>query len=101
MGDKDRRGHGRLDYDSIYQVPFFMYSINNAKNMTNRFGDFEYISHYQISQLLSVLLGYQFEGKVFNKKETYYVNDSDISGLSGYLELSFDKNNNQIKKLIE
>lgn len=22
LGDKDRNGHGRLDYDSVYQVPF-------------------------------------------------------------------------------
>ncbi|PHR70381.1 MAG: hypothetical protein COA66_12410 [Arcobacter sp.] len=101
VGDKNRNGHGRLDYDSIYQVPFFMYSINNAKNISNKFSDFEYISHYQISQVLSVLLGYKFEGRFFNKKETYYVNDSDISGLSGYLKLTFDKNNQQIKKLIE
>jgi len=101
VGDKDRKGHGRLDYDSIYQVPFFMYSINNAQDISSKFSNFEYISHYQISQLLSSLMGYKFEGTVFNKKEEYYVNDSDISGLSGYLELTFDKNNKQIKKLIE
>ena len=101
IGDKNRKGHGRLDYDSIYQVPFFMYSINNAENMSNRFSDFEYISHYQISQLLSVLLGYSLKEQYFNRKETYYINNTDISGLSGYLKLSFDKNNQQIKKLIE
>jgi len=101
VGDKNRNGHGRLDYDSIYQVPFFIYSINKAKNVSNKFSDFEYISHYQISQLVSSLMGYKFEGTVFNKKEVYYVNDSDISGLSGYLKLTIDQNNKHIKKLIE
>ena len=101
VGDKNRKGHGRLDYDSIYQVPFFIYSINDAKNINNEFSSFEYISHYQISSILSSLMGYQKEDLIFNKKEVYYVCDSDISGLSGILELSFDKNNKQIKKLIE
>ncbi len=101
VGDKNRNGHGRLDYDSIYQVPFFVYSINNARNINKEFSSFEYISHYQISKVLSSLMGYKKEDFKFNKKEPYFVCDSDISGLSGILELTFDENNKQIKKLIE
>ena len=101
VGDKNRNGHGRLDYDSIYQVPFFIYSINDARNINNEFSSFEYISHYQISKILSSLMGYQKEELIFNQNEDYFVCDSDISGLSGILQLSFDKNNKQIKKLIE
>ncbi len=101
IGDKDRNGHGRLDYDSIYQVPFFVYGINNAKIISNEFSDFDYISHYQISKVISNLLGYKKDAHEFNKKEDYFVCDSDISGLSGILKLSFDKDNNQIPKLIE
>ncbi len=101
IGDSNRNGHGRLDYDSIYQVPFFIYGINNPKDLSNKFSEFEYISHYQISNVISHLLGYQEVSKQFNQKEDYYVCDSDISGLAGILKLSFDENNNQIPKLIE
>lgn len=101
LGDSARKGHGRLDYDSIYQVPFFVYGINQTKDLSNKFTDFEYISHYQISNIVSHLLGYQEVNDKFNQKEDYYVCDSDISGLAGILELSFDEKNNQIPKLIE
>lgn len=101
LGDKDRNGHGRLDYDSVYQVPFFVYGINNSKDLNNKFNDFEYISHYQVSSVVSFLLGYKEEYKHFNTKEDYFVCDSDISGLSGILKVSFDENNNQIPTLIE
>ncbi|AXH15528.1 hypothetical protein CP985_14840 [Malaciobacter mytili LMG 24559] len=101
LGDKDRNGHGRLDYDSVYQVPFFVYGINNAKNLKDNFSDFPYISHYQIGKVVSYLLGYKQETPHFNKKEDYFVCDSDISGLSGILKVSFDEENNQIPTLIE
>jgi len=101
VGDTNRNGHGRLDYDSVYQVPFFVYSINGAKNIADKFTKFEYISHYQISKTLSYLMGYNNEYKEFNKKEDYFVCDSDISGLAGILKLSFDENNTQKPKILK
>ena len=101
LGDANRNGHGRLDYDSVYQVPFFVYGINGAKQIDKKFNDFKYISHYQISDVVSYLLGYKENNKIFNKKEDCYVCDSDISGLAGILQLSFDEKDNQIPKIIE
>lgn len=101
LGDKDRNGHGRLDYDSVYQVPFFIYGINGAKTYKESFSDFPYISHYQIGRLVSYLMGYKVEEKIFNQKEDYFVCDSDISGLAGILKLSFDEENNQIPILMK
>jgi len=100
IGDKDRNGHGRLDYDSVYQVPFFLYGINDAVNMSDKFSDFEYISHYQISKVVSSLIGYEAEN-YFNKKESFFVCDSDISGLGGILKVEFDEHDNQIPVLLE
>lgn len=101
VGDPNRQGHGRLNYDAIYQVPFFIYGINGAKVMKNNFSNFEFISHYQIGNVVSTLLGYEKRYSYFNTKEDYFVCDSDISGLSGILKISFDKENKQIKTLIE
>ena len=101
IGDANRQGHGRLDYDSVYQIPFLIYGINGAENLESKFSDFPYISHYQAGQVVSHILGYKEENKIFNKKEDYFVCDSDISGLSGMVRLSFDENNNQIPQLLE
>ena len=101
IGDSARNGHGRLDYDSVYQVPFFVYAINGAPSIKEKFSDFEYISHYQASKTLSYLMGYNNEYEKFNQKEDYFVCDSDISGLAGILKLSFDENNTQIPKIIK
>ncbi|RXJ55311.1 phosphoethanolamine transferase [Candidatus Marinarcus aquaticus] len=101
VGDPNRNGHGRLDYDAIYQVPFFVYGINNAKSIKKKFSEFPYISHYQMGNVVSHLLGYKEAYNHFNKKEDYFVCDSDISGLSGILKLSFDEENKQIPTLIK
>ncbi len=100
VGDPNRQGHGRLNYDAIYQVPFLVYGINNTKSLQTKFSNFEFISHYQIASLVSSLLGYTQDEKYFNKKEDYFVCDSDISGLAGILKISFDKNSRQIKTLL-
>ena len=92
--EKSRNGHGRLDFDSVWQVPFFVYGINNPENLSNSFQDFPYISHYQIGNLVSYLLGYQKQYEYFNTKEDYYVCGADISGFDGILKISFDKENN-------
>lgn len=101
IGDTNRNGHGRLDYDSVYQVPFFVYTINGAKSIKDKFSEFDYISHYQASKTLSYLLGYENEYKKFNQKENYFICDSDISGLAGILKLSFDENDKQVPKIMK
>ncbi len=101
VGDPNRQGHGRLNHDAIYQIPFFIYGINNAKVIKNKFSNFEFISHYQMGNVVSNLLGYEERYDYFNVKEDYFVCDSDISGLSGILKISFDEDNKQTKTLIE
>ncbi|AXH11861.1 phosphoethanolamine transferase [Halarcobacter bivalviorum] len=101
VGDPNRQGHGRLNYDAVYQVPFFVYGINNAKVLKDKFSDFEFISHYQMGNVVSNLLGYEEKYDYFNVREDYFVCDSDISGLSGILKISFDEESKQTKTLIE
>jgi hypothetical protein len=95
--EKNRNGHGRLDFDSVWQIPFFVYGINNPENLSNYFQDFPYISHYQIGNLTSYLLGYQKHYDYFNTKEDYYVCGADISGFDGILKISFDEKNDLTK----
>ncbi|MFY4788145.1 phosphoethanolamine transferase [Aliarcobacter butzleri] len=95
--EKNRNGHGRLDFDSVWQIPFFVYGINNPKDLNDNFQDFPYISHYQVGDLVSYLLGYQKHYDYFNTKEDYYVCGADISGFDGILKISFDEKNDLTK----
>lgn len=97
IGDSARQGHGMLDSSSIYRVPFFIYSINTTNNLKDSFGDFSYISHYQISNILAKLLGYSSIYEIFNIKEDMFVCGNDLSGLGGFRTISFDENS----KIIE
>lgn len=92
IGDNNRNGHGILDNESIYKVPFFIYSINTNNDLKNNFDDFSYISHYQISNMVSKLLGYETNYNIFNKKEDYFVCGNDLTGLGGFIKISFDEN---------
>lgn len=97
IGDSARQGHGMLDSNSIYRVPFFIYSINGENSLKDSFGDFSYISHYQISNILAKLLGYSSVYEIFNIKEDMFVCGNDLSGLGGFRTISFDENS----KIIE
>ncbi|WP_066165948.1 phosphoethanolamine transferase [Aliarcobacter cryaerophilus] len=96
MGDKDRNGHGMLN-NSVYKVPFFIYAINTKNDLKSSFDDFPYISHYQISNILSKLLGYNTDYQIFNKKEDFVVCGNDLSGLGGLMKISFDEDGNIIE----
>ena len=43
--------------------------------------------------MLSKLLGYESSYEIFNKKEDYFVCGNDLSGLGGFMKISFDENN--------
>ena len=102
VGDPNRKGHGKLSFNDIYKVPFFIYSINEAKNIKSKFSkEFPYISHYQMSNVVAHLLGYKEVHNHFNRKDDFFVCGSDISGLAGFLKVSFDKDGKQITKLME
>ena len=98
IGDKNRNGHGILDNESIYKVPFFIYSINTHNNLKNNFDDFSYISHYQVSHIIANLLGYETSYDIFNKKEDYFVCGNDLTGLGGFMKISFDEEGNIIQE---
>jgi hypothetical protein len=49
--------------------------------LKNSFDNFPYISHYQISNIVSKLLGYETNYDIFNKKENFTVCGNDLTGL--------------------
>ncbi|MCT7539507.1 hypothetical protein N5T82_06615 [Aliarcobacter cryaerophilus] len=62
--------------------------------MSTNLGSF----HYQISNLVSHLLGYKTDYNTFNIKEDYFVCGNNLSGLGGFMKISFDIDNKIIQE---
>jgi len=75
LGEGGKKGHGHLKKE-VYEVPFLFYSNNQA--LTSKAEMIK--SHYDISNFIVSLLGYE-EDK--SKREIYILN-SDLDGFSGY-----------------
>jgi hypothetical protein len=90
LGEHGLNGHGWF-YEEVYKVPFIFFSANSTKKISLK----NINSHFQVSNLLANLLGYEAKLKQLNK---IYVNGSDIDALAGYLEIDFDKSG-KIKKI--
>jgi len=89
LHEHGRNGHGWF-FPEVYEVPFIFYAINNTKKL--QIDNIK--SHFQVSNLISILLGYKLEIKKLN---TIYVNGSDVDALAGYLKIKLDNNSNVAK----
>jgi len=89
LGEYGRYGHGWL-FPEVYKVPFIFYTINTIKKLPLK----NIQSHFQISNLIASLLGYNIK---VEKMDTIYVNGSDIDALAGYLKIKIDKNNKEVE----
>ena len=84
LHEKGRNGHGWFEPE-VYMVPFVFASNkpipeslqNDLKNIK---------SHYEISTLVTKLLGYDVEIQSM-KEKTIYVNGSDLDALGGFLRI--------------
>jgi glucan phosphoethanolaminetransferase (alkaline phosphatase superfamily) len=87
LGEFGKRGHGWF-YKEVYKVPFIFYAINNNKKLPLN----NIQSHFQVSNLIAKLLGYNVNIK---KYDTIYVNGSDIDALAGFLKIKVDPSSNK------
>jgi len=91
LGEKGKFGHGWFEPE-IYEIPLIMKSINTLKKI-----DIEKInSHYDLSNYILSLMGYDIENIETQEKEIF-VNGSDLDGLAGYIKFTF-KDDSLIKK---
>lgn len=79
-------GHGWFE-KQVYQVPFIFYFHNPLDEINHLKSELPYVlSHFDISTLITQLLGYRVD---INKEPTreIYINGSDIDGLAGYMKI--------------
>ena len=82
LGENGKYGHGWF-FKEVYNVPFLFYKINSKKDFSVN----NVKSHFDVSNLISSLLGYVVN---IQSDNTIYVNGSDIDALAGYLTIKVD-----------
>jgi glucan phosphoethanolaminetransferase (alkaline phosphatase superfamily) len=88
LGENGKRGHGHLERN-VYEVPFMMYTNHPDTNSTNLFHHIR--NHFDISNYIISLLGYQVDLELNQDRELYIMN-SDLEGFSGYASLKIINN---------
>ena len=80
LGEGGKNGHGHL-MKEVYEVPFIMVTNTDNKALKNQF---KYIkNHFDISNVILSLLGYQAELAKNEEREITILN-ADLDGFSGY-----------------
>ena len=93
LKEHGHNGHGWF-FSEVYKIPFLFYKIHENKNYITQASLENIQSHFDISNLITILLGYDLHIEHSNE---IYVNGSDIDGLAGYLKIKVDENNTEQK----
>jgi len=80
LGENGKKGHGHFEKE-VYTVPLLMYSNSKNKILKEQFLSLK--NHYDVSNYIVSLLGYQAD-KTDNKERSMYILNSDLDGFSGY-----------------
>ena len=87
LGENGKKGHGHLE-KNVYEVPFFLYTNTKDNNIENIFNHIK--SHYDISNFITYLLGYDVE--LYKDNRDIFIMNSDLDGFSGYAKVKFIDN---------
>jgi len=79
LGERGLRGHGHLEKE-VYMVPF-IYTSNHKNQFIDEYLKNKIITQYEISQLISKLIGYEYN---LTKSNIMEVVGKDIEGYAGY-----------------
>ncbi len=80
LGKDGHNGHGFLEKE-VYEVPFFVYSNTKDEKLKEELKSLK--THFDISNMITSLMGYDVEKEDKNNRRIYIMN-SDLEGFSGY-----------------
>lgn len=85
-------GHGNINKESHYEVPFFIYTVNCGIKQEIR--DFltgnQWACHYDVARITAFYLGYETLGPENFSRRIVYVNGPELNGNSGYVKIVMD-----------
>ncbi len=95
LGENGKKGHGFLKQE-VYEVPYFAYSNTKDTKIQEELKSIKI--HFDISNLITTLLGYKVDKDDKNNRKLYIMN-SDLEGFSGYATIKIQNGKEEkIKK---
>ena len=88
LGENGKNGHGHLTKE-VYEVPFIMVTNTQDKALKSQFNNIK--NHYDISNAIIALLGYEADLPTERDRELYILN-ADLDGFSGYGVINIKNN---------
>lgn len=93
LGENGIYGHNNLREEVQFQVPIVFIALNGAKLDFLKQKDKQdinsaYMSHYELSKVVSYLLGYQIQQFSTQKNSGYVVTGNSLAGIAGYNEIT-------------
>lgn len=96
LGEHNKSGHGWFEKE-VYNVPFIFISLNTDKDFSEVVKNIK--CHYDVSNFVTTLLGYDIKEENSNKREIY-VNSSDLDALAGYMKITIEQDSIISKEII-
>lgn len=87
LGEEGVWGHANLGLSSL-KIPILIYSHQTQSVDYQQFKDKD-LTHFNISLLISELLGYKSQYKMTTPPKEYKALGNDLDGFAGYLDISF------------
>lgn len=97
LGERGMYGHGHLE-EEVFKVPFFYYSTEENNSMKNFIEDSMLLTHFDISQMLLSLMGYDISLQVQNHRHALIMG-KDVDGYNGYLDVMIENKDINISKI--
>ena len=99
-GIDEHSGHGHLEDQNQYEVPFIMYEINTDNTLEYELRNQTYTSHFEIAKLIAKSLGYDTSNlREYNGE--HIVCGRDITGVAGYLKIKVEDDNITALKVVD
>jgi len=100
LGENGVYGHNRLQIKNQHQAPIILIGLNNAtlnflKRKNREDINPQYMSHYELAEIVAYLLGYQI-AHFSTQKSGYFVDGNALSGAAGFEQLRFDESGHLI-----
>lgn len=95
LGENGIYGHNNLREEEQFHVPIVFIALNGAKldfliQKDKQDINSAYMSHYELSKVVSYLLGYQIEQFSTQKNSGYVVTGNSLAGIAGYNQITFN-----------
>jgi len=86
-------GHGRLDKESVYNVPLILYPVHTKlrEEIGQLLTKSRYATHYELALIVADVLGYKSIRSDYKTPYKAYINGRDLNGVDGFMTVDYNQ----------